>query len=153
MSAPDRVGLEPWHLPALVVADGLALAAGFSSAAARGSHPPILGVGAAVVVTLLAIVGLRSFSLRLVARVLLVLSAALLVRYGLLDGSISTHGQAILAWTVGAVGVLVVTDRIGSPDRIAAPGRPAVRAADPVGDHEDPHRTHRPGQDLSLIHI
>jgi transglutaminase-like putative cysteine protease len=90
-------------------------------AAARGQLSPTAGTVAGVGVGLLAVLGLPSLSLRLVARVLVGVSAVVMVRFGVVGGSLVGGGQLLLAWLVAAVAVLVLTDRLGA-DLAAVPG-------------------------------
>jgi transglutaminase-like putative cysteine protease len=106
--APPR-----WLTPALAVAASLCLAVA-GQHAASGRLQPSTGFVVGFVVGLLAMLGLTSVSSRLVARVLLVVSAVSLVRLGLISGSIATGGQTLLVWLVAAVFVLVLSDRAGT---------------------------------------
>ena len=109
----DRVGCPPWLSWALALSVAVALGvAGQSAAQAQRSTGIWFAAGFAVGV--LATVGLPSLSIRLVARVLLFISAIALVRFGIISGSIATGGQALLAWLVAAVFVLVLSDRVGT---------------------------------------
>lgn len=116
MIAPDRVGVSRGTRLALAAAAGLTLAAGVVSAAQRGGHPPLAGAAIAFGVAVLAVFGLPSISLRLTARLLVLVGGGLLVRYGLLAGSLldGGQGQGLVAWVVGTVAVLVLTDGLGS---------------------------------------
>jgi transglutaminase-like putative cysteine protease len=69
-----------------------------------------LGFGIGV----LAMIGLPSLSLRLLARTLLFASTLGLIRFGLISGSIAAGGQGLLLWLVAAVFVLVLSDRVGT---------------------------------------
>ena len=110
---PDRRDLPPWLLTALVVATATATGiAGHTVSRAR--LDPSVGFAAGVFVAMLAIFGLPSLSIRLVARGCLGLSAILLLRFGLAGGPGSLGGQALVAWPVAAVAVFVLTDRIGT---------------------------------------
>lgn len=111
-SHPDRAAAPPWLTSTLTVAVGIVVAIAVQSAFATrlsASSGYLLGFG----LGLLAMVGLQSLSIRLLARVLLFLSALGLVRFGLISGSISTGGQGLLLWLVAAVFVLVLSDRAG----------------------------------------
>jgi transglutaminase-like putative cysteine protease len=127
----DRRSCPPWLRWSLTVAVSVALAVAVQSAFAQRVGPTsgfLLGFGVGV----LAMVGLPSLSLRLLARVLLFISALGLVRFGLISGSLATGGQALLLWLVAAVFVLVLADRVGT--EAAAPlGAPTV--ADPAPHH------------------
>jgi transglutaminase-like putative cysteine protease len=93
----------------------------------------LVGAGLA----LLAALGLPSVSLRLVVRVVLFVSAAVLVRFGLLQGAATGGGQLLLIWLVAAVSALVLADRIeveaqrplgGAESAPRPPAGPVVRA-------------------------
>ena len=112
--AADRVGVQPWLLAALVVATAVCLGVGGQAAVARGVLPPAMGWGVGALAAALAVLGLPSISVRLVARLIVVVSAALLIRFGALSGSLVVGSQSVLAWVVGAVAVFVVTDRLGT---------------------------------------
>lgn len=128
----DRVGLPSWLVLAVAVLCALACgAAGFTAARARIS--PAAGASAGLVVALLLVLGMPSLSLRLVSRVLLVASAAVLVRYGVLEGSLVDSGQVLALWVVAAAGVFVLTDRIAtdaSPALGPPPGAPPPDGAE-----------------------
>lgn len=109
----DRVGLPAWLFGALAASSAFAMGVA-GHTAAQGRLTPMAGFTAGAAVALLGIVGLPSLSIRLVARTLLFVSAALLVRFGVLSGSIATGGQLLLAWLVAAASVLVLSDRIGT---------------------------------------
>lgn len=124
----DRVGTQPW----LLVANAMAAAvcggsAGWVAVTERGG-PAALGLVAGAGVSMAAVFGLPSISVRLVARVVLAVSAAVLIRFGALSGSITAGSQAVLAWIVGAVAVFVVTDRTGT-DAQPGLGEPAATDA------------------------
>lgn len=127
---PDRIGLPRWLLTSLAVASPLA--AGLASALiAHRRVPTAVGFGAGFSLTLLALLGLRSASVRLIARLSLLVSAVLLVRFGLLAGSLVSGGQLLLAWLVAAAAVLVLSDRVGTEATTSL-----GRAADPAGPDE-----------------
>ncbi len=108
----DRVGCPPWLRLSLVVAVAVAVAVTVQAAFATrlpASSGYLLGFGLGV----LTMIGLPSLSLRLLARVLLLISALGLIRFGLISGSIATGGQGLLLWLVAAVFVLVLADRVG----------------------------------------
>jgi transglutaminase-like putative cysteine protease len=110
---PDRAGCPRWLQLALSGAVAVALAVSFQVSFADRFSPAAgysLGFGIGV----LAMVGLPSISIRLLARVLLFISALGLVRFGLISGSIATGGQGLLLWLVAAVFVLVLSDRVGT---------------------------------------
>ena len=135
---PDRVGLPVWLLAALTAAT--AAAAGLAGyIAAPGQVQPATGflVGSGIVT--LAVLGLASISVRMVACTMLFVSAAVLVRFGLLAGSLTSGGQMVLAWLVAAVVVLVLCDQVGTQSspplaREGAPGAaPSVAARSALG--------------------
>ena len=123
---PDRVGLQPWLLAAVAVTAAVAAGTAGMTATARTSGRTGLGLAAGLVVGALAVVGLRSISVRLVARVVLAVSAALIVRFGTLRGSLTGGSQEVLAWVAAAVATFVLTDRIGTD------AQPALR--DPIDE-------------------
>ena len=138
---PDRRQLQPWLLAAITVAVATCTAtAGQAAFSRRGGDPTLaLSIGAAA--GALAVVGLRSLSVRLVARSLLAASAGVLVRFGALRGSLTGGGQDVLAWVVASVVVFVLTDRIGTDAQPAlgdvaqgtGPSRPSASSrAEPV---------------------
>lgn len=143
---PDRVGLQRWLLAATAVTSAVAAGTAGTTALARTSGRGATGLAVGVVVGALAVVGLRSLSIRLVARVVLAVSAALIVRYGTLRGSLTGGSQEVLAWLAAAVATFVLTDRVGTdaqpalrtgadappaPPPAAVPGVPAVAGAPP----------------------
>ncbi len=117
--AADRVGLQPWLLASLVVAAGVCLAVAGEAGVARHGLPPQAGAGGGVVMAGLAVLGLPSISVRLVTRLVVVISAGLLIRFGVVQGSAVSGSQSALAWVVGAVGVFVLTDRVGTDAQLA----------------------------------
>jgi transglutaminase-like putative cysteine protease len=110
---PDRVDLPWWLLGSLVAATSLAAGVA-GQMAARARVGPATGFGAGVLVAVLAVLGLPSVSIRLAARAVLGLSTVVLVRYGILGGTLTTGGQSLVAWLVAASAVLVLTDRVGT---------------------------------------
>ncbi|WP_421120883.1 transglutaminaseTgpA domain-containing protein [Aquihabitans daechungensis] len=109
----DRASCPPWLMWSLTIAVGVVLAVAVQAAFATRLPPTsghLLGFG----LGLLAMIGLPSLSLRLLARVLLFVSALGLVRFSLISGSIATGGQGLLLWLVAAVFVLVLSDRVGT---------------------------------------
>jgi transglutaminase-like putative cysteine protease len=92
-----------------------------------GRATPLVAFLAGAGVSALALLGLESLSIRLVARSLLLASALLLVRFGIMAGSLATGGQAMLAWLVGATTVLVLTDRIGTEASPPVGGQAGIR--------------------------
>lgn len=109
----DRVGLPAWLFGSLAASTAIAMGVA-GHTAAQGRLSPAAGFAAGASVALLGIVGLPSLSIRLVARTALFVSSALLVRFGLLRGSVTGGGQLLLLWLVAAVTVLVLSDRIGT---------------------------------------
>lgn len=129
---PDRIACPTWLLWSLTASVGLATAVAAQSALSdrlAASSGFLLGFGLGV----LAMVGLPSISIRLLARVLVLLSALGLIRFGLITGSISTGGQGLLLWVVAAAFALVLSDRVSSqaeaPLRGVPPGAGSGRAA------------------------
>ena len=110
---PDRVGAPAWLIVGLALACAFVLGvAGYT--VARGVLTAESGFIAGAGAGALAVVGLPSLSVRLVSRLVLLVSAALMVRFGLLSGAIATGGQVLLAWLVAAAVLLVLADRAGS---------------------------------------
>jgi transglutaminase-like putative cysteine protease len=141
----DRRSCPPWLTWSLTVAVSVALGVAVQSAFVERVGPTsgfLLGFGVGV----LAMSGLPSLSLRLLARVLLLISALGLVRFGLLSGSLATGGQALLAWIVAAVFVLVLADRVGT-EASRPLGGPAGGAPPSAG----PWRTVRSGAVVAAI--
>ncbi len=110
---PDRRGEARWAHVALVAASAVALGVA-GQTAARGRVSPLVGLGLGVALAVAATAGLRSVSIRLASRLVLLFSAVLMIRFGVLTGAITGGGQALLVWLVSAVVVLVVTDRLGT---------------------------------------
>ncbi|MGI8756540.1 MAG: transglutaminaseTgpA domain-containing protein [Acidimicrobiales bacterium] len=110
---PDRVTAAGWTYGALLTASIVAAALA-GQTTVQGQVSPTVGLLVGAAVALLAVAGLRSLSIRLVTRTILLLSAVLMVRFGVLAGSLVGGGQALLGWLVAAVVVLVVTDRLGT---------------------------------------
>jgi transglutaminase-like putative cysteine protease len=133
---PDRVSCPTWLQLALTGAVAVAVSVSFQVSFADRLSPAAgysLGLGIGV----LAMVGLPSLSIRLLARVLLFISALGLVRFGLISGSIATGGQGLLLWLVAAVFVLVLSDRVGTD--ASAP----LGGAEPAGGSPRPASTIR----------
>lgn len=166
MSAPerrchaDRVDIQPWLLAATAMATAVCAGSAGALAVSRRGGSATFGLAAGAGAGALAVLGLPSISVRLVGRVLLAVSAAVLIRFGALSGSLTDGSQAVLAWVVGAVAVFVVTDRIGTdaqpglgeghrPGRATSPSSqptPARRGRVPggrAGGRADPPRTAR----------
>lgn len=113
-AASDRGGVPGWLLGALVAATAVCLGIGGQAFVARGPASPVLGLAMGSLVAVLAMLGLPSISLRLVARLVVVVSAALLIRFGVLTGSLVVGSQSVLAWVVAMVAIFVLTDRLGT---------------------------------------
>lgn len=143
---PDRVGLQPWLLAATAGATAVcAGVAGGAAASARGASP-LIGFALPAAAAAGSVLAMRSVSVRLVARLFLVLSAGLLIRFGSFDGSLASGSQAVLAWVVAGVAVFVLTDRIGTDAQppitpVDAPRTPFEATGDGRGvDEDDPGR-------------
>ncbi len=109
----DRAGAPRWLFWSLVVA--VAVTTGVATQAAFANRvDPVPGFLLGAGLGALAMVGLPSLSIRLLARVLLLVSALGLVRFGLVVGSLATGGQGLLVWLVAAVFVLVLSDRVAT---------------------------------------
>lgn len=126
----DRQTCPPWLLWSLTVAVSISVSIAVQAAFAtrlESTSGYVLGfcLGA------LAMIGLPSLSLRLLARVLLLVSALGLVRFGLISGSLATGGQGLLLWVVAGVFGLVLADRVGVAAEPAL-GGPDGRDASPV---------------------
>ncbi len=128
MSNPDRAGRPAWQTAALVASVAVATSvAGFLSAQGRVSPPTGALIGACL--GALAMVGLPSLSITQLARTLLLVSAAILVRFGLLGTGLTGGSQVVLLWMVAAVAVLVLShqmtaervDALGGSERSASP--------------------------------
>lgn len=148
---PDRVGLQPWLLLTTAAAAAACSGAAATSAVARGSVSPTVGLLVGLAVGPLAVVGLPSVSVRLVARMVLVASGGILIRFGTLTGSLIGGSQDILAWLIAAVVLFVLTDRIGTdaqpgiaPTHAAGSPSPRRASGEPAGPgRADPRRTAR----------
>lgn len=110
---PDRVGLAPWLRWAIVAATAVAVGS-VGQLVAGDRLPPVATFAIAALAGALVVIAIPSVSIRLAARLSLALSAVMLVRFGLLGGSITTAGQGVLVWLVAGVAVLVLSDRIGT---------------------------------------
>jgi transglutaminase-like putative cysteine protease len=110
-TAPDRE-VAPVAIRAVLATATALCCAVAGRAAADGLIPEVLGASAAGAVAVGAVLGLRSLSIRLVARVLTGVSGVVLVRFGFLEGAIIGGGRLVLIWMVAAIGVLVLTDRL-----------------------------------------
>ncbi|MFN8018091.1 MAG: transglutaminaseTgpA domain-containing protein [Acidimicrobiales bacterium] len=121
---PDRLHLSGAMTGSIAGCTALVLGIA-GRAAAQGQLTPLVGGSAGVAVGLLAVLGLPSLSIRVVGRTMLGVSAAILVRFGLLTGSVLTGGQDLVLWLAGAVALLVLTDRVGVvAEPAATPGGP-----------------------------
>jgi transglutaminase-like putative cysteine protease len=134
----------------LTVASSLCAAVGGQVVADRGALPAPVGALAGAAVAALALLGLPSLSVRLVARLLVVVSGAVLVRFGVLTASLVSGNQWVVAWLVGAVAVFVLTDRIATdrqpglgPSTSPAPPDATGRADGPGGGLADAPATAR----------
>ncbi|MCB0978401.1 MAG: hypothetical protein KDB02_13185 [Acidimicrobiales bacterium] len=138
---PDRQGLASWLFGSLVLAVAVALGAAGSVTSTTNGQPASVGVLAGVVVTVLAMWGLPSVSLRLVVRMAVVTSGVAVARFGTVGPEITNGTQTILLWMLAAVAALVLAARvdhhavpaaetIGAPPAAdAGPGRPGRTAA------------------------
>ncbi|CAN5752679.1 hypothetical protein BH23ACT2_BH23ACT2_00440 [soil metagenome] len=106
----------------------------------------LIGVSVAV----LALVGLRSLSVRLVARLVVVVSGAVLVRFGALTASLASGNQWALAWLVGAVAVFVLTDRIATD---CQPGLAPSATPDPALAGSSSGLADAPGTARSVVAV
>lgn len=145
---PDRRTLQRWLLVGIVIATAAGTAAAGLAAAARGGGDPIIGLVSGAGAGALAVVGLRSLSVRLVARSFLVLSGGVLVRFGALRGSLAAGSPEVLVFVAAAVAVFVLTDRIGTDGQLGLRQPTADRRSPrPVGGSElgraEPARTAR----------
>jgi transglutaminase-like putative cysteine protease len=125
---PDRHGLPAWLRFALVAS--VALAGGVAGLlSARGQLDATTGFLVGASLSGLAVIGLPTLSIRQTARTVLFVTAAVLVRFGLLGSGTTGGGQVLLVYLVAAVAVLVLTGQI------AHEATPTVQVAD-----EDPMR-------------
>lgn len=114
---PDRVGVDPWIFGGLV-AGGAVVGAitGLVLLEAFGGGPfGSMAVGALVGAGM--IVGVRSVSPQVVARVVVVLSAIAQLRLGVLGDSLLTGSQITLGWVVAAATTLVLSDLVETTAR------------------------------------
>lgn len=111
---PDRNDIQPWLMAGIVAAAGVCVGVAAMATVEQRGGSPLLGFLAGTGAAALATVGLPSLSVRVVARAMLVASGGVLVRFGSLDGSLTSGSQEILAWLVAAVAVFVLTDRVGT---------------------------------------
>ncbi len=130
----DRIALQPWLLAVTAVATAVCAGVAGGAAVARSTTAQPVGAAGGVALAVVAVLALRSVSVRLAARTVTVLSAAVLMRMGSFGGSLLSGSQGVLAWVVAAVVVFVATDRIGTD------AQPALR---PTGS-TDPNLAVRP---------
>jgi transglutaminase-like putative cysteine protease len=132
----DRSDVPTWLVAG--VAASAALAAGLAGQlGAQGRVAPTTGFAVGAGLALLAIFGLPSLSLRQASRVVVFVSAAVIVRFGLLVGSADAGGQVLLVWLLAAtatvglgelVGAQAVRPLGGEGVAPAPPVRPALRS-------------------------
>ncbi|MBX3286126.1 MAG: transglutaminase domain-containing protein [Actinobacteria bacterium] len=144
---PDRRDVQPWLLVALVVSAMVAAATAGLVVAARHGGSTLVGGLTGALVAALALVGLPSVSIRLVARLVVVATGALLVRFGVLAGSLLSDGQAVLAWVVAVVAVFVLTDRLSTD--VEPPLRPVGLSPPPPTDADHADRVAPTGPGLA----
>ena len=121
---PDRAACPAWLTWSLSVSVSAATGVAVQSALADRLEPSsgfLLGFG----LGMLAMIGLPSLSIRLLARTLVFVSALGLIRFGLITGSISTGGQGLLIWVVAAAFALVLADRVSNQAAPPLRGVPA----------------------------
>lgn len=126
----DRRRLRPWLRWSLVASAALCAATTGQAAVWRSDVPAVVGTVAAMAVATLAVLTPASLSIRLVARLVVVVSGAVVVRFGTLSTSMVGGSQWVLAWLVGAVGVFVLTDRVATD---AQPGLAPTGAGGATG--------------------
>lgn len=139
-ASEDRVGLDPWVLGGLTagVATLCAITAQILAAASSLGAGRTSVIGAALGAILLLLP--RRVSIRLIARIVVVLSAVAQLRVAVLGDSLFSGSQSTLGWVVAALVVLVLTDVVAtaatSPMRGWTPpdvrGPAAVRIAGTV---------------------
>ncbi|MCU1455657.1 MAG: Transglutaminase-like enzyme predicted cysteine protease, partial [Acidimicrobiales bacterium] len=96
-------------------------------ASTRASFGPWAGAGAGVAAALLAVLGLPWVSVRLAARMVMLVAAAMIVRFGALAGGSTGPGsERVLAWIIVSVVVLVLTDRVATDSHRPLGGAPAL---------------------------
>ena len=108
----DRREVRPWLMRSFTLAAVLCTAVAGHAVAASYDASLLVGGGLGSLIALLALYGLPSVSLALVGRLLVLVSAAVMVRFGSVTGSLGTGSQLVLAWVAGAVAVLVLADRV-----------------------------------------
>ncbi len=114
---PDRVGLQAWLQWSLVSSAAVGAAVAGQMVVAHRSGTPLLGELGGAAVAVLSLVGLRSLSLRLLARVVLAVSGVVVLRFGEVGSSLAVGGQGLMIWVVAAVITLVLADRVGTDIR------------------------------------
>ena len=134
---PDRRNLSRTRLAFLAAATAVATGvAGFVVATRTGLDGTLALVFGATIAAVL-VVTLRSVSVRLTAQVLTLVSAAGMVRFGLLGSRAIGPGSAsLVVWMIAVVLVLVISDRLATDSqpelrdasRASGPG-PLARAA------------------------
>ena len=141
----DRHGVRPWLLGALTLAAVVCTTTAGHAVASSHEAGSLVGVGLGTLIAMLALHGLQSVSIALVARLLVLTSAAVMVRFGSVTGSLGTGSQLVLAWVAGAVAVLVLADRLAlgaSPPPRGDPGGASRGRVDPpVTGDATPSRT------------
>ena len=121
---PDRRNLSLIRLAILTAATAVATGVAAFVVASRAGVDGRLAFVAGATLAVAFVPFLRSVSARLTAQVLTLVSAAGMVRFGLLGGrAIGPGSAALVAWTVAVVVVLVISDRL------ATDSQPALRAA------------------------
>lgn len=106
----DRGQVRPWLMRSFTLTAVLCAGVAGHAVAASYDASVLVGGGLGSVIALLALYGLPSVSLALVGRLLVLVSAAVMVRFGSVTGSLGTGSQLVLAWVAGAVAVLVLAD-------------------------------------------
>lgn len=124
---PSRPAQPGWLRWSVVGATAVALALAGRAAMAGNGRSPAVGLAVGVLVAVLGIFGLPSQPIPTVARVLLVVSGAAMARFADLGPSPTSGTEAVLAWVVAAVAVVVLTDRMATQavadlDPAAGPG-------------------------------
>lgn len=138
---PDREALPRWLFGALALAIMFALGAAGAVTSSTNGQPASVGILAAILVTALAMWGLPSVSVRLVARTAVVVSGAAVARFGTVGPDITNGTQTILLWMLAAVAILVLAARADHQ---------AAEFAEPV-DGPGLGGTRRPASDGELV--
>jgi transglutaminase-like putative cysteine protease len=118
---PDRVDLDPGLFGAIFVATATTMSVAGVVTSTTNGQPASAGALAGVVVSALAMWGLPSLSLRLVARVALMTSGAAMARFGVVGPVIENGTQTLLLWIAAAVATMVLTARLDHVSVAAAP--------------------------------